>query len=100
MNRAQPDIPSASAVFAGALQMIEKETNEGCVEILDPELGRHFAESFFGKLQKQTKAIAISRYCMWACLPLAQQAIGKEGLKKRGKLAEVMATPPERSAGL
>ena len=45
-----------------------------------------FAESFFGKMQKQAEAIAISRDRMRARLPLAEQAIGKEGLKKRGKV--------------
>jgi hypothetical protein len=85
VDGSQSDVPGTSAVFASAFQVIEKEGNERCVEILDPKLGRHFVESFFGKLQKQTKTIAICRYCMRACLPLAQQPIGKEGLKKRGK---------------
>ena len=85
MDGSEPGIPGTSAVFASAFQVIEEETNEGRVEILDPELGGHFAESFFGKLQKQAEAIAISRDRMRARLPLAKQAIGKEGLKKRGK---------------
>ena len=81
----QPDVPRASTVFASAFQVIEEETNEGCIEVFDPDLGGHFAESFFGKLQKQTEAIAISGNRMRAGLPLAKQAIGEEGLKKRGK---------------
>ena len=48
-------------------------------------LGGHFVEPFFGKLQKQAEAIAISGDRMRARLSLAKQAIGEEGLKKRGK---------------
>ena len=65
--------------------MIEEEANKGSSEVFDPELGGHFAESFFGELQKQTEAIAITRDRMRAGLPLANQAIGEEGLKKRRK---------------
>jgi len=43
--------------------MFKEKTTERCIQIFDPELGGHFAESFLGKLQKQ--------------------AIGKEGLEKR-----------------
>jgi hypothetical protein len=81
----QPGIPSASAVFASTFQMFKEKTNERCIQIFDPELGGHFAESFLGKLQKQAKAIAISRDGVRAHCPLAKQAIGKERLEKRGK---------------
>ena len=94
MDSSQSDVPGTRAVFAGIFQVIEKKANEGYVEILDSELRRHFVESFFGKLQKQTKAVAIGRYGVRACLLLAQQPIEKEGLKKRRELlAEIMATP-------
>jgi hypothetical protein len=66
--------------------VIEEETNKGCIEILDAKLGGHFAESFLGKLQKQAEAIAISRDGVRTRLPLAQQTIGKEGLKKEGEV--------------
>jgi hypothetical protein len=79
-------IPCPSAVLADTFQVVKEKTNEGCIEILDAKLGRHFAELLFGKTQKQAEAITISRDCMWARLPLAQQAIGKEALKKRGKV--------------
>ena len=65
--------------------MIEEVANEWCVEVFDPQLGGTLAESFFGKLKKRAEAVAISRYRMWACLPLAKQVVGKEGLKKGGK---------------
>ena len=99
MDGPEAHIPCASAVFADTFQVVEEKTNKGRIEILDAELGRHFAESFFGKLQKQAETIAISRYRMRARLPLTKQAIGKEGLKERGKLAEIMAAPPAESAG-
>ena len=76
MDGSQSDISGTSAIFASAFQVIEKEANEGRVEILDPELGRHFVKSFFGKLQKQAETIAISRDGMRTRLPLAKQAIG------------------------
>ena len=63
------------------------KADERRIEILNAKLGGHFAESFFGKMQKQAEAIAISRYRMRTRLPLAQQAIGKEGLKKGGKVS-------------
>jgi hypothetical protein len=59
VNGSQSDVPSPSAVFASAFQVVKKESNERRVEILDPKLGRYFVESFFGKLQKQAKAVAI-----------------------------------------
>jgi hypothetical protein len=85
VDGSQPNIPRASAVFSGALQVIEEETNEGSIEVFDAELGWAFVEPFFGEFQKQAKGIAISRYCMWARLPLAKQTIGEEGLKERRK---------------
>src|SRR5437764_2797973 len=85
MDGSQPGIPGASAIFASAFQVIEEEADKGSIEVFDPELRGHFAKSFFGKLQKQAEAIAISRYCMRAGLQLTKQAIGEERLKKRGK---------------
>src|SRR5207248_7388349 len=65
--------------------MIEKKANERSIKVFDSELGGHFAEPFFSKTQKQAEAISISRDGMRARLPLAKQAIGKEGLEKRRK---------------
>ena len=45
----------------------------------------HFAEPFFGELQRQTEAVAISRDGMGARLPLTKQTIGKERLQERRK---------------
>jgi hypothetical protein len=81
----QPGVPRASAVFAGAFQVIEEKTDGGGIEVFDPKLGRAFVESFLGKLQKQAERIAISRYGVRTCLPLAKQVVGEEGLKKRRK---------------
>ena len=36
MDGSQTNVPRASTVFAGALQVIEKETNEGGIKIFDP----------------------------------------------------------------
>jgi hypothetical protein len=33
--------------------VFEEKANKGRIEIFDAELGGHFAESFFGKVQKQ-----------------------------------------------
>jgi hypothetical protein len=81
----QPGIPGASAVLASAFQVIEEEPHEGRIEVFDLELGGTFVEPLFGEFQKQAKGIAISRYRMWARLPLAKQTIGEERLKKRGE---------------
>jgi len=67
------------------LQVIAEETNEWCIEVFDPDLGGRFAEPFFGKLQKQTEAVAISGNGKRARLSLAKQAIGEKRLKKRRK---------------
>ena len=85
MEGSQTGIPRASAVLASAFQVIEEDANKGSIEVFDAELGGHFAESFFGKLQKQAEAIAVSRDGVRARLPLAKQPIGKEGLEERGK---------------
>jgi hypothetical protein len=57
--------------------MVQEETDQWCIQIFDLELRGDFAESFFGELQKQAKAIAISRDGVRAHCPLAKQAIGK-----------------------
>src|SRR5215471_9508405 len=87
MDSCEARIPRARAVFAGAFQVVEEKTDKGRVKIFDAKLGGHFAESFFRKVQKQAEAIAISRDRMRTRLPLAKQAIGKEGLKKGGKVS-------------
>jgi hypothetical protein len=87
VDSSEARIPGASAVFADTFQVVEEKANKGGIEILDAELGGHFAESFFGKMQEQAEAVAISRYRMWTRLPLAKQAISKEGLKKGGKVS-------------
>ncbi len=51
MDGSQTNVPRASTVFAGALQVIEKETKEGGIEIFDPELGGTFVQLLLGKLQ-------------------------------------------------
>jgi hypothetical protein len=79
-------VACASTVFANAFQMVQEKTNKGCIEVLDAKLGGHFAESIFGKMQKQAEAIAISRDGMGARLALAEQAVSKERLKQRGKV--------------
>jgi hypothetical protein len=70
VDGSQPSIPSASAVFPSTFQIVKEQTDERCIEIFDAELGGHFAEPFFSKLQKQAKAIAISRDGVRTCLPL------------------------------
>ena len=42
MDGPQPGVPRASAVFAGAFQVIEEKTDEGGIEVFDPELGGTF----------------------------------------------------------
>jgi hypothetical protein len=85
VDGSQSNVPRASAVFAGAFQVIEEETNEGGIELFDTELAWSFVEPFFGELQKQPEAIAISGDCMQARLSLAKQPIGEEGLKESRK---------------
>jgi hypothetical protein len=87
VDSSETRISRARTVLANAFQVVEEKTNKGCIQILDAKLGGHFAESFFGKMQKQAEAIAISRYRMWARLELAKQAIGKEGVKEGGKVS-------------
>jgi hypothetical protein len=81
MDGSQAGISRASAVSPNAFQVLKEKTNKGRVKIFDQELGGHLAQSLVGKMQKQAEAIAIPRYRMRARLPLAAQAIRKEGLK-------------------
>jgi hypothetical protein len=85
VDGSQPNVSRASAVLASAFQVIEEKTNEGSIEVFDAKLGWTFVEPFLGELQKHAKGIAISRYRMWARLPLAKEAISEEGLKKTGE---------------
>ena len=85
VDGSQPNVPSASAVFATAFQVIKEEPNEGSIEVFDAELGWTVVEPFLGELQQQAKGIAISRYRRGARLPLTKQAIGEKRLKKRGE---------------
>jgi hypothetical protein len=88
VDGSQPNVPRTSAVFASAFQVIEEETKEGSIKVFDAELGWAFAESFFGEFQQQAKRISVSRYGVWACLPLAKQTIGEESLKERRKAGD------------
>jgi hypothetical protein len=85
VDGSQPNVPRASAVFASTFQVIEEETNEGSIEVFDAELGGAFVKPIFSELQKQAETVPISRYSMWARLPLAKQTIGEEGLQERRK---------------
>ena len=78
MNRRQADIAGASAILSAVLEMIEKITNEGHVQILDREIRGCFTEPFFCKMEEQTEGIAIPRYGIGACAPLPAQAVRKE----------------------
>jgi len=85
VDSSEARIPRAGAVFADSFQVVEETANKRRIEIFDAKLRGRFAEPFLRKMQKQAEAIAISRYRIRACL-LLKQAIGKEGLKKRGKI--------------
>jgi hypothetical protein len=47
MDRGQTDIAGAGAILSAVLEMIEKITNEGHVQVLDREIRRCFTEPFF-----------------------------------------------------
>jgi hypothetical protein len=85
MNRRQADIAGASAVLSTVLEMIEKITNEGHVQVLDREIRGRFTEPVFCKMEKQSEGIAIPRDCIGTCSLLPKQSICKECLKQRGK---------------
>jgi hypothetical protein len=85
MDGCQARVPRTRAILADAFQVIEEEADEGSIEVFDLELAGAFAELLFGELEKETKAIAISRDGMRTRLSLAKQTIGKERLKKRGE---------------
>ena len=72
---------AASAILSAVLEMIEKITNEGHVQVLDREIRGCFTEPFFCKMEEQTEGIAIPRDCIGTCSLLSKQSIRKEGLK-------------------
>jgi hypothetical protein len=83
VDSCQPCIPSASGVLADLFQVFKENAEKSRVEIFDRQLGRHFAESLFCKLQKQPEGIPIAGYGVWARLSLPKEPISKERLKKR-----------------
>jgi len=85
MNRRQADITGASAILPTVLEMIEKITNEGHVQVLDREIRGCFTEPFFCKMEEQAEGIAITRDCIGTCSLLSEESIRKEGLKQGGK---------------
>jgi hypothetical protein len=85
VDGSQPNIPRARAVFAGAFQVIEEETNEGSIEVFEAEMGGAFVEPLLGELQQEAEAVPISRHGMGARLPLTKQTIGEERLQERRK---------------
>ena len=85
MNRRQADISGASAILSAVLEMIEKITNEGHVQVLDREIRGCFTEPFFCKTEEQAEGIAITRDCIGTCSLLSEESIRKEGLKQGGK---------------
>jgi hypothetical protein len=80
MDGSQANIPSTSAIFAGALQVIEEKANKRGIQVFNPELAGTLSQSFLGKLQEQAERVAISRDGMRARCPLAKQTIGEKGL--------------------
>ena len=72
MNRRQTDIAGASAILSAVLEMIEKITNEGHVQVLDREIRGCFTEPFFCKMEEQTEGIAIPRDCIGTCSLLSE----------------------------
>jgi hypothetical protein len=85
MNRRQAYVSGASAILAALLEMIEKITDEGRVQILDREIRGCLTEPFFCKMEEQTEGIAIPRDCIRTCSLLSKQSICKERLKQGGK---------------
>ena len=85
MNRRQADIAGASAILSAVLEMIEKITNEGHVQVLNREIRGCFTEPFFCKMKEQAEGIAITRDCIGTCSLLSEESIRKEGLKQGGK---------------
>ena len=85
MNRRKAYVSGASAILSALLEMIEKITNEGRVQILDREIRGCFTEPFFCKMEEQTEGIAIPRDCIGTCSLLSKQSICKECLKQRRK---------------
>ena len=81
MNRRQTDIAGASAILSAALEMIEKITNEGRVQVLDCEIRGCSTEPFFCKMEEQSERIAIPRNGIRTCSLLSEESICKESLK-------------------
>jgi hypothetical protein len=85
MNRRQADIAGASAILSTVLEMIEKITNEGHVQVLDREIRGCFTEPLFCKMKEQAEGIAITRDCIGTGSLLSEESIRKKGLKQGGK---------------
>ena len=72
VDGSQARIPCAGAILTNPFQVFEEQTQEGCVEIFDQDFRRYFAKPCFCKMQKQTEAVAISRYGVRACSQLVK----------------------------
>ena len=81
----QPDIAAARTVVAFLLDVIEKRTEERCVEIRYRQIRRRFAERLLRMVQKQSKGVAVTRDGVWARLSLADETVNEERLQKSGK---------------
>jgi hypothetical protein len=85
MDGSQPGIAGASAVASVPFEMLEKLTDEGCIEILEHQVRGGSTESFCRKTQKKTEGVTVSGYGVGTCASLLQQALGKEGLQESWK---------------
>jgi len=85
MNRRQADVAGASAILSAVLEMIEKITNEGHVQVLDCKIRGRITEPFFRKMEEQPEGIAIPRDGIRTRSLLSEESIRKEGLKQGGK---------------
>jgi hypothetical protein len=88
VERREAGVAAASGVAAFALKVVEELAKEGGVEVGELEAGGSAAEPFGGETQEQAEGVSVGGHRVWACLPLREQAVGKESLEQRWEIGE------------
>ena len=85
MNRCEADIAAAGAGAPRVLEIIEKRTEQGDVQIVQCQHRRRFAKVLLGKAQQQTEGVTVAGDRVGAGPFLAYQPVGEEGFQQGRK---------------
>src|SRR4030065_361524 len=82
MDRRQAYVPGPRTVVARRLDVVEKLSDEGGVQILEQQIRRAFPQPCGGKAQEKPEGVPVSGDRVGPGLSLPQETIGEESLQE------------------